>query len=99
MRPHIVSTLVVAGSAVAFHAAVKCAYSQTVLPEITVTAPKEKPKTTAAPKKAKTGTTVPVTPTQSAPAESAFVTTTKSFDAAARKSAAQDRGEHLSDGS
>jgi outer membrane receptor protein involved in Fe transport len=82
MRPHIISTLVVAGSALAFHAAIECVYSQTVLPEITVTAPKEKPKTTAAPKKAKAGTPAPVTPTQSAPAESAFVTTTKSFDAA-----------------
>jgi hypothetical protein len=82
MRPHIISTLVVAGSALAFHAAIECASSQTVLPEITVTAPKEKPKTTTAPKKAKAGTPAPVTPTQSAPAVSAFVTTTKSFDAA-----------------
>jgi outer membrane receptor protein involved in Fe transport len=82
MRPHIISTLVVAGSALPFHAAIECASSQTVLPEITVTAPKEKPKTTAAPKTAKAGTPAPVTPTQSAPAVSAFVTTTKSFDAA-----------------
>jgi len=92
MRPHLVRILFLASTALAAHAMITCALGQATLPEITVTPPKEKPKTaTPAPKQTPKATTPPTKAAQPAvppqsvpgpPAESAIVRDTKSFNAA-----------------
>jgi outer membrane receptor protein involved in Fe transport len=83
MRTPISRILFVAFTALAVQAAVHCARGQATLPEITVTPPKEAPKTKPAPKqKAKAAAPVVATPPAPPSAESPIVTNTKAFNAA-----------------
>jgi len=81
MRPPFLRMLLLASSALALQAAVQCARGQATLPEITVTPPKEAPKTKPAPKQpAKTAK--PAVAPAPAPTGPPSVTETKAFNAA-----------------
>ena len=82
MRAPISRILFVASAALTVQPALQYAHGQATLPEITVTPPKETPKSKAA-RKQKTKAAAPVVATPGAPpAESPIVTNTKAFNAA-----------------
>jgi len=82
MRAPISRILSVVSAALTVQAALQCAHGQATLPEITVTPPKETPKSKPAPKQ-KTKAAAPVVAAPGAPpAESQIVTSTKAFNAA-----------------
>ena len=86
MRRPLFFILWLASSALAVEAAVQCALGQITLPEITVTPPKEAPKSKVqkqkAPATAKAPAPIAAPPPASPPPESPFVTETKAFNAA-----------------
>ena len=87
MRTPISRILFLASSALAAQAALQCARGQATLPEITVTPPKEAPKTKPAPKQQAKAAKPAVAPAPAPtsvgpPPENPIVTNTKAFNAA-----------------